>query len=205
MLEPLTASISSCRFAFGWAIESRVAGSSCTRAALAIHVKYEMTTQKGETLMRKLLIVLVTLSLLGCTAETSDPVVGETSTMSESDARVVVEAQNEVFRTTFAAKDATGLANLYTVDGMVIPPDAPNAVGHEAIAAYWAPVMEVFASAVITTEEVFPAGEDRILERTSVQIFDADGIQTGNAKAMILWTREGDAWKMHRDIRNYGE
>ena len=155
--------------------------------------------------MRNLLIALLTLSLLGCTAETSDPAVNETSSVSSIDARAIVEARNEVFKTTFAANDAEGLASLYTVDGMIIPPDAPNAVGHEAIAAYWASVMETIASATLTTEEVFPAGKDRILERSSINLFDADGNQVGNAKAMVLYMLVDGTWKLHRDIWNYGE
>ena len=155
--------------------------------------------------MRKLLIALLTLGLLGCTAETSDPTVGEPSSLSESDAKAIVEAGNEVFKTTFEAKDAEGLASLYTVDGMIIPPDGPNAVGHEAIAAYWAPVMEAFASATLTTEEVFPIGNDRILERSQIDILDSDGNKVVNAKAIVLYMLVDGTWKLHRDIWNYGE
>lgn len=155
--------------------------------------------------MRTLLIALAMLSFVGCTAETSDPEVSASPAMSAVDARAAIGAQNLEFKAKFEAKDAQGLAGLYTEDGMIIPPDAPNAVGREAIAAYWVHVTELFASATITTEEVYPVGRDQVLERSSVLIYNADGKQVGNAKAMILWVHENGALKMHRDIWNYGE
>lgn len=155
--------------------------------------------------MRAIMMGLTLLAFMGGITDASDPVADEASAVSLTSAKAAIEARNVDFKTFFAAKDAEALADLYTEDGMLIPPDAPNAVGREAIAAYWVPVMAAIASATTTTEEVFPFGDIHIVERSTVVLFDAEGNQIGSVKAMLLWRREGDVWKMHRDIWNYGE
>lgn len=146
---------------------------------------------------------LATLALSGCVtvgASEDSPAV-----MTAAEARAIVEARNDDFERLFAAKDAAGLATqMYTTGGRIVPPDAPDQVGADAIAAYWTGAMGAVGSVDLKTAEAVPAGEGYISERTHVTLYGADGAALGGGKAVILWTLEDGVWKMQWDSWNNG-
>jgi hypothetical protein len=52
-------------------------------------------------------------------------------------AREAIEAANTMFQDAFNRGDAAAVAQLYTPDAAVLPPDAPRADGREAIQRFW--------------------------------------------------------------------
>lgn len=151
------------------------------------------------------------LALTGCImvdeAEVSAPeaVAVAPEAMTADEARTIVEARNAEFERLFAAGEAMELATqLYTTNGRIVPPDAPDQVGADAIAAYWTGGMTVIGSVDLKTVEAVPAGEGYIAERTHVTLYDPDGAALGGGKAVILWTQEDGTWKMEWDSWNNG-
>jgi uncharacterized protein (TIGR02246 family) len=139
-------------------------------------------------------------ALASCAAaETDAP-----AAMTADEARAAVEAQNERFEAFFAADDAEGLASLYTETGRLVPPDAPDMVGAEAIAAYWTGAFGVIETVDLVTDEALPVGEGYITERAHVTLYGADGEAMGGGKAVLLWALEDGEWKMHWDAWNNG-
>ncbi len=149
---------------------------------------------------------LAALTLAGCVAiDATDVQLDAAPTMSAAEAAALVQARNDDFEALFAAKDAAGLASqMYAKDGRIVPPDAPDQVGHEAIAAYWTGAMTVLGSVDLKTVEAVPAGETHISERTHVTLYAEDGTAIGGGKAVILWTQEDGVWKMQWDSWNDG-
>lgn len=146
---------------------------------------------------------LAALTLSGCV--TVDASEEAPAVMTAAEARAIVEARNDDFERLFAAKNAEGLATqMYTTGGRIVPPDAPDQVGAEALAAYWAGAMGAVASVDLVTAEAVPTGEGYISERTHVTLYDADGAVLGGGKAVILWTLEDGIWKMQWDSWNDG-
>lgn len=146
---------------------------------------------------------LAALALSGCvTVDASD---AAPAVMTAAEARAIVEARNDDFERLFAAKDAAGLATrMYTTGGRIVPPDAPDQVGADAIAAYWTGAMGVVGSVDLVTAEAVPTGEGYISERTHVTLYGLDGTAIGGGKAVILWTLEDGTWKMQWDSWNNG-
>ena len=166
-----------------------------------------------KTYMMALAGGLAAMALAGCMAEqaaapTSAEPVAEAAApaaMSADAARAIVEARNGDFAALFAAGDAAGLAsNMYTAEGRLVPPDAPDQVGPDAIAAYWTGAMGVVATVDLATVEAVPAGTGHNAERTHVTLYGADGAALGGGKAVILWTLEDGTWKMQWDSWNDG-
>ncbi|KCZ92316.1 YybH family protein [Hyphomonas johnsonii] len=149
---------------------------------------------------------LAAMTLAGCVAvDVTDSTPDAPAAMTAAEARAIVEARNGDFEKLFAADDAAGLATqMYTAGGRLVPPDAPDMVGPEAIAAYWTGALGVIETVDLATVEAVPAGAGHIAERTHVTLYGADGSVMGAGKAVILWTQEDGTWKMQWDSWNNG-
>ncbi|MBK8197629.1 MAG: DUF4440 domain-containing protein [Acidobacteria bacterium] len=153
--------------------------------------------------MRTMLMGLGALALAGCVSvdvqeEYAAPM------MTNAEAKAIVEAANAEFEKRFAANDAAGLAALYTATARVIPPDAPDQVGREAIAAYWGGAVAALGTVKLTTVEAIAAGPGYITERSHVTLYTDDGTVAGGGKATLLYAYEDGAWKMQWDTWNTG-
>lgn len=126
------------------------------------------------------------------------------ATMTADEARATIQARNDVFDALFAARDSEGLGNLYTTDARIIPPDAPDLTGREAIAGYWNAAFSAVSRAEVVTDEAIPFGSDHILERAHLKLYGLDGELLAGGKAVVLWAQEDGEWKLKWDSWNNG-
>jgi len=113
-----------------------------------------------------------------------------------------IAATNQSFMTAFAAGDADGLAALYMTDGQLAPPHSDVVTGHEAIAGFWQGAMDMGLKGVtLETAELDEYG-DTAVEQGRYQLTDAEGNVADRGKYLVIWKRDGDTWKLHRDIWN---
>ena len=59
-----------------------------------------------------------------------------------------IVAANEKFMTVFKMGDAAGLANLYTENGQVLPPNGGFLTGKDAIQAIWQSILDMGAKEI---------------------------------------------------------
>jgi uncharacterized protein (TIGR02246 family) len=112
-----------------------------------------------------------------------------------------IVAANETFMDTFNSGDAAGLAALYTEDAQLLPPNADFVTGHAAIQAFWQAVMDMgITGAVLVTGEVEGHG-DTVIEVSTFQLL-AGGQVVDEGKYIVIWKRDRNQWKLHRDIFN---
>jgi uncharacterized protein (TIGR02246 family) len=115
--------------------------------------------------------------------------------------RDAVEASNRAFIAAFLRGDAAAVSQLYTENAQVIAPGEPVAKGRAAIAAAWQKSIDSGVKDVsLTTAELESAG-DLAVETGTVRLVAKDGKVT-QARYVVVWKREGDRWKLHRDIWN---
>ncbi len=112
-----------------------------------------------------------------------------------------IRAANERFENLFKARDAAGIAALYTADGMVMPPNSDVATGHDAIGKFWRGVLDAGLT-------------DARLETVEVQAFDDTAFEEGRyklaaganvadeGKYIVVWKFGGNEWRLYRDIWN---
>ena len=113
-----------------------------------------------------------------------------------------VASTNQAFMTTFGDGNAAGMAALYTPDGQLAPPNSEVIEGAEGIAGFWQAVMDMgLKSAKLETIELEEYG-DVAVEQGRYQLGDAEGNVADHGKFLVIWKREGDQWKLHRDIWN---
>ncbi len=143
--------------------------------------------------MRRLAATVLLLAL-AC-AESGPP--------TPDEVRAAIEAQNRAFGEAVRAGDTAAIGALYTEDGAVLPPNAPKVTGRAAVAEFWAGALAGgVAGAVLTTEEVSYAGGDTATEVGSAALSAKDGSVVDEGKYVVLWKREGETWRLHRDIWN---
>ena len=122
------------------------------------------------------------------------------------DAKAAIDEAAMAWESAFNAGDGKGVAELYTEDAALFPPDAERVDGRAAIAGFWQGAIDAgLADADLETLEVVEAG-DLAYEVGTVTLSapTSDGDRAPvSGKYIVVWQHEGDgAWRLHRDIWN---
>jgi uncharacterized protein (TIGR02246 family) len=125
--------------------------------------------------------------------------VGEAARSDE--VRESIESANRAFAAAFLRGDADAVAELYTVDGQLLPPGSGIVSGRPAIAAFWKGAIDAgVKDLVLETTQLESAG-DFAYEVGTVRIVAGDG-QASEDRYLVVWKRENGTWRLHRDIWN---
>jgi len=131
------------------------------------------------------------LLLLSCAAPQED-----SSLIDEG-----ISKTNEAFMSALANGDAAGVAAQYTEDAQLLPPNADLVTGKQEIQN----VMQGFIDSGVTGLN---------LESTEIEGIGNKAYEVGkytlsvneqvvdNGKYIVIWKKDGEQWKLHRDIFN---
>jgi ketosteroid isomerase-like protein len=121
---------------------------------------------------------------------------------AQSNVRATIEATNTKFGAALAAGKPADLAALYTTDAMAFPPGSDIVRGRDAIQKMWQGVIDSgVKSAELTTTEVDSQGTVAH-EVGNYAMKDGAGKVLDRGKYVVIWKRDGAAWRIHRDIWN---
>jgi uncharacterized protein (TIGR02246 family) len=159
---------------------------------------------------KTLLLLSVTALLTACQASEKP---GNDTTQSNAAASVDSSADEQAIRGQVGrwlqlvkAKDAAGIAQMYTEDGAVMPPNAPIGKGRAAIQQTWASMMNTPGFDLTFTPEQIVISEsgDLALDRGTYQLAIAPSGKTMNdtGKYVVVWRKVGGEWKAAADIFN---
>ena len=116
------------------------------------------------------------------------------------DARSGIEAANKLLEAAVSRGDGAGAAALYTADGQAFPAHSDLVSGTEALAAFWQAAFDSgMKAASLVTVEVESFGSTAY-EVGTFEFRDAAGKLLDQGKYVVIWKKEGDSWKLHRDI-----
>jgi len=109
---------------------------------------------------------------------------------------------NTKFMGYFRNGDSKGLADCYTVDAKVLPPNLDEVSGREAIAQFWQALMDSgIKEAKLMTGEV-DGNSTTAVEVSKYSLHDINGETLDSGKYIVVWKEEEGRWKLHRDIFN---
>jgi len=113
-----------------------------------------------------------------------------------------VDSITETFRTSFNEKSGKGIAELYTENAQILPPNMDFMEGKPAIEAYWQGAIDMgIRSVEFETLELESFGETAYLvAKYFVYGEGTEAIDVG--KYISILKSSGKEWKLHRDIWN---
>ena len=146
--------------------------------------------------MRLTLFILLLGPCLG------GPVLSAQSARSDSAA---IHRLGGQFSAAYLRGDAAALADFYTADAVIFPERSEPITGREAIRRYWTPKPGGRVTRhVLTPTRIVVDGEHAY----DYGLFEIAGERDGTAwgpfrgKYVVVWRRDGGAWRMQLDIWN---
>ena len=130
---------------------------------------------------------------------------GRSEEAGTDSARAAIEQVNTLFSEAIARGDAQAIAKLYTEDAILLPERGELVKGRQAIGEFWKTAMDGGVKSVtMTTLDVGGSGDLAHEVGTVLLRLQAEGRPpaTASAKFVVVWKREADGWKIHRDIWN---
>ncbi|MGV3528621.1 MAG: YybH family protein [Flavisolibacter sp.] len=123
-------------------------------------------------------------------------------TFDASAARSTIENNNRSFEDAFSKGDSTQLGSFYSSEAWLMPPNAETVKGPTDITAAWGAFMRMGAKNLkLNTDDV--TGSSNLLTETgSYDIIGADNNSLDKGKYVVVWKKEGNEWKLYRDIWN---
>jgi uncharacterized protein (TIGR02246 family) len=109
---------------------------------------------------------------------------------------------NNNFMAAFKRGDVAGLADLYTENGQVLPPNGDFVTGRQALQMFWQALMDMGIKEVkLETVEVEKL-DGTAIEVAEYTLLDEGGQALDKGKYIVIWKQEDGQWKLHRDIFN---
>jgi uncharacterized protein (TIGR02246 family) len=119
-----------------------------------------------------------------------------------ADVSAEIRAVGATFGAAMNAGDAAGIANLYTADAQLLPPNAPTVTGRTDIEAVWRGLIDATHPRVTLTTVEAVGGDSLAVEIGHYVLADSTGAAFDEGKYIVWWKRTADGWRMHRDIWN---
>ncbi len=122
------------------------------------------------------------------------------------DVRAVIEKGGEAWMAAFNAGDAAGVAALYSETAMLLPPDATQIQGRQAVQdTFQAWIDDGLKDIVFETLEVEASGDLAYeVGLYSVKVpAENDQMTTATGNFLVVWKKEADGvWRLYRDTWN---
>jgi ketosteroid isomerase-like protein len=115
-------------------------------------------------------------------------------------AREAIQSNNGKFSALFAKGDAAAIAALYAKDAAVMPTGSEPVRGTQAIQKFWQNAISSGVSGCeLKTVEVYGEGK-AATEVGEYALLDKAGKTLDRGKYIVIWKREGNEWKLFRDM-----
>lgn len=117
-----------------------------------------------------------------------------------SDVSNAIEEVNAQFENGFAQSDAQMLADIYSDDGQLLPPNGPMISGRDDILAFWQGALDMkISGAELDTIELDELGNTAI-EVGVYKLMGEESQVVDEGKYLVIWKKISDKWKYHRDM-----
>jgi uncharacterized protein (TIGR02246 family) len=126
--------------------------------------------------------------------------------MDLSQIRPLIEEGNAKFGEAFSQGDPGALAEFYTDDAILLPPNSETIQGKEGINAFWSGAMQMgVKDAALSTVNLLDMG-DFVCEigkyKLTIQPEGQEAFED-QGKCLVIWKQDTDGgWKLHIDIWN---
>jgi len=111
-----------------------------------------------------------------------------------------IKAANKGLMDDLKAGDAKAAAARYTKSAKLLPANAPVQKGHAAIRRFWQGVIDAgIRGGTLRTVDLEVHGST-VNELGAYTLKDINGNKLDTGKYVVIWKKEGRAWKLHWDM-----
>ncbi|WP_040066300.1 YybH family protein [Pseudomonas batumici] len=126
-----------------------------------------------------------------------------TASGSQRPPEAAIKAENARWAQAFGRGDYEAIGRLYTEDGALLPPGGDRVTGASAIAEYFTKGYAGSRPDTVSFSNYEFHGNDQIVTEVSdAEIRDHSGKLKLRAKQILIFLKQGGAWRLHRDIWN---
>jgi ketosteroid isomerase-like protein len=158
--------------------------------------------------MKKILLLIAPFSmLLFCcsnptTAEDKSAAHDSTASFDLASVKATIMESNKAFSDAIIKGDSTTIANSYSSDANLLPPNMPKAENPQQIMNMAAGFAKMGIKSFSLQSTNVYGGPDMVTEEGMYTVGDGTGKTLDEGKYIVLWKQENGKWKMFRDIWN---
>lgn len=116
---------------------------------------------------------------------------------------VAIKAENDRWAEAFKRGDYEAIGHLYTEDGTLLQPGGTRVKGAAAITQYFTAGYSGKEPDTVTFSNFEFYGNNEVVTEVSDSLVRShDGQLKSRGKQMLLFIKQGNTWKLHRDIWN---
>ena len=119
-----------------------------------------------------------------------------------SEIHSTINALSKEFELAFSRGIAADIADFYTENGILLPEGSDFVRGKNEIKEFWQIAFDMgiknFKLEIIEVEQ----HDDTVIEMSKYTLSSADDQVIDQGKGIVIWKKENDKWKLHRDIWN---
>ena len=122
----------------------------------------------------------------------------------KGDAWKFIDGANRELARNLENGNAAAIANGYTVDARLLPPNADLLTGRQAVEAFWQGAVDAKMTLTLVAKKVQEAGDYAIETGEFNSAVPGPGGEPirDSGKYVVVWRRTGETWKMDIDIWN---
>ena len=159
-----------------------------------------------QTLVTRILFVLITFSIFSCdSATTDDDAIASDSKAGSFNLTAVkdtIEVANKRFVDAILKGDSVTAADNYTSDAKILAPNMPVVTGRDGMVGFASGFSKSgLKSFRLNVVDVW-GNDEFVTEEGTYNMADANGKTMDQGKYLVLWKKENGKWKIFRDIFN---
>ena len=148
--------------------------------------------------MKKFLTISSFIVLVACNNAKTDT--KQETAYDPAATKAEINTSNQQFEQAFVKGDSIGVVALYHTDAKVFPPNMDEG-NRTALGSIVATVPKMGIKNIrLNTSEVM-GGPDQVVETGSYEMSDSSKV-VDKGHYIVVWKKEGDKWKIYRDIWN---
>ncbi|MBN1388916.1 MAG: DUF4440 domain-containing protein [Bacteroidales bacterium] len=144
---------------------------------------------KKNTFLQIITVLAVMFLVAGCVQQPVD-VSGE------------ISDANIVFMEAFNTGDMAALAQCYTEDAKLFPPNSEIVQGREMIETFWGGALEMGVKKVLLETTSATGFGNTAIEEGKATLYAEGDVILDVSKYIVIWKKIGDKWLLDRDIWN---
>jgi len=120
----------------------------------------------------------------------------------KSEIHSTISTLSKNFEIAFARGNTADIADFYSEYGVLLPAASDFVQGKDNIKEFWQTAIDMGIKNIQLEILEVEQHDDTAIEMSKFTLSDTDDQMIDQGKGIVIWKKENNVWKMHRDIWN---